>query len=195
MIRASAGTRSPARSTTRSPGTSSRAGIAASTPSRMACASRRGHLPQRLERPLGSIFLDEPEQHGEQHDDGDDGCLEAVPEQSGQQRRGEQDHDQDVLELRGERVPRGGARANACSSFGPCSPRRRRASSAVRPVSSAARCCRTSPVSRVCHGGVGSVLEAVVRFDAARTGLFSTLPTPGENRQLDSLTSCDLIFL
>ena len=106
-MRQSAGTRSPARRTMRSPGTSSRAATLRSVAVANHMRQRRGHLPQRLERPLGAVLLHEPEQDGEQHDDRDDQRLERVAEQAGQQRGGEQNQNQDVLELRGERVPGG----------------------------------------------------------------------------------------
>ena len=76
---------------------------------------RRGHLLQRLERTLGPVLLDESEQHREQHDDGDDDRLERVAEQAGQQRGREENQNQDVLELSGERVPR--RRARDCLQF------------------------------------------------------------------------------
>ncbi len=109
--RASAGTRSPVRMMTTSPGTSSRAGhdhflvIAHDT------RGRCGHLPQGFERAAGAVLLDEAEQHGEQHDDRDDGGFERVAEETGEDRGAQQDQDQDVLELGGERVPRGDGRS------------------------------------------------------------------------------------
>ena len=104
--RASAGTRSPARSTH----DVARHELARRDRRLLAVAQHvrdgRGHLPQRFERPLGAVLLDEPEQHGEQHDDGDDDRLERVAEEAGDDRRAEQNQDQHVLELREERVPR-----------------------------------------------------------------------------------------
>ena len=91
MTRASAGTRSPARSSTTSPGTRSRAGTAVSSPSRSTCAVGRRHLRSASSARARAVFLDEAEQHGEQHDDGDDDRLERVAEESGDDawRRGE----------------------------------------------------------------------------------------------------------
>ena len=66
---------------------------------------RRGHSAQRFQRPSGAVFLDEPEQHGKQHDDGDDDGLERMTEEAGDDRGAEQNQDQRVLELREERPP------------------------------------------------------------------------------------------
>ena len=44
---------------------------------------RRRHLPQRFERAARAVFLKEAEQHGKQHDDGDDDRLERVAQESG----------------------------------------------------------------------------------------------------------------
>lgn len=65
------------------------------------------HLPQRFECPLCPVLLNEPEQHGKQHDHRDDGGLQTVAEQAREQRGREQDGDEDVLELCRERVPGG----------------------------------------------------------------------------------------
>ena len=84
--RASAGTRSPVRSSTTSPGTTSRAGTTTLCAVAQHVRGRRGHLPQRFERAVGAVLLDEPEQHGEQHDDGDDDGLEGVTEEAREDR-------------------------------------------------------------------------------------------------------------
>ncbi len=83
VTRASAGTRSPVRSSTTSPGTRSRVGTTVSSSSRSTRADGRRHFSQRLERSPRTVFLDETEQHGEQHDDRDDDGLERVTEESG----------------------------------------------------------------------------------------------------------------
>ena len=53
------------------------------------------------------MFLDETEQHGEQHDDRNDDGLERVTEESGYECRTEENQNEDVLELGREGVPRG----------------------------------------------------------------------------------------
>ena len=106
VTRTSAGTRSPARSMTTSPGTSSRAGRADLDAVADDVPHRCGHLAQRFERALRAELLHEAEQHGEQHDDGDDHRLERVAEDAREHGGHEEDDDEDVLELRGEGVPR-----------------------------------------------------------------------------------------
>src|SRR4029079_7433206 len=64
------------------------------------------HFPEGLERTFRAILLNESEQHCEEDDDCDDAGLEHVSEQAGEECSGEQDNDQDVLELRCERMPR-----------------------------------------------------------------------------------------
>ena len=60
---------------------------------------RRGHFPQRLNRALGSVLLDETKAHGKQHDNCDGESFETVT-QEGRKTRGKQENeDQDVLEL------------------------------------------------------------------------------------------------
>ena len=71
---------------------------------------RRRHLLQRLERSSGAVFLDEPEEHRKQHNDRNDDCLERMAEEAGHDRPGEQNQNQDVLELGGQSAPRGFAR-------------------------------------------------------------------------------------
>ncbi len=70
------------------------------------------HLLQRLQRALGAVFLDEAKQHGEQHDDADDNRFESMSEHARDKSGRKEDQDQDVLELRGERMPRRGALEN-----------------------------------------------------------------------------------
>ena len=68
---------------------------------------RGGHSSQRFQRLACAVFLDEAEEHREQHDDGDDDRLERVAEETGDDRGAEENHDQRVLELREEGMPRG----------------------------------------------------------------------------------------
>ena len=89
-----------------SPGTRSRAGIGRLLAVAQSVRRRRGHLAQRFQRAAGAVFLDESEQHREQHDDGDDDRLERVTEEPGDDRGAEQDQNQGVLELREQGVPR-----------------------------------------------------------------------------------------
>ena len=63
------------------------------------------HLPECFEGPAGAVLLEEPEQHGEQHDHRDRDRLERVAEKAGDDRGAEQDDDQHVLELGRERAP------------------------------------------------------------------------------------------
>ena len=58
---------------------------------------RRRHLPQRVERAARAVFLEEAEQHGKQHDHGDDDRLERVSQESGNHGSAEEDDDQGVL--------------------------------------------------------------------------------------------------
>jgi hypothetical protein len=70
---------------------------------------RRRHLAQRLASALGSVLLHEAEDNGERHDDGDDGRLQAVPEQRRQRGGDQQDEHQHVAELGGQGAPGGAA--------------------------------------------------------------------------------------
>ena len=79
---------------------------------------RRGHLAQRLQRALGSIFLDETQQHGEQHDDRDDDGFEPVTEQPGERVATSRIRTRTFLNC-AARVCHGEPRRSACSSFGP----------------------------------------------------------------------------
>jgi hypothetical protein len=71
---------------------------------------RREHLPERIERPLGAVLLDEPEQRAEEHDRQDDPGVHQLAERRRQARRREQDHDQRVLELSQQQPPSRDAR-------------------------------------------------------------------------------------
>ena len=102
MMRPSAGTRMPAERITRSPGTSSAAGIWRSTPSRTTWADRHGLLLEGGEGLLG-LPLGQEADGGVQHDDDQDGDrLDVLPEREGDDRGREQQEDDQVLELRTE---------------------------------------------------------------------------------------------
>ena len=80
---------------------------------------RRRHLAQRRQRPLGPVLLGESQQHGEEHDDGDDHGLERVAQEARDDGGGEQDQDERVLELGRRRCARPRWCPSAWSSLGP----------------------------------------------------------------------------
>ena len=79
----------------------------------------RRHLPQRFEGAARAVFLKESEQHGKQHDHGNDDRFECVPQESGNDGRAEQNDDERVLELGSEGAPGRLATESTVSSFGP----------------------------------------------------------------------------
>jgi hypothetical protein len=67
---------------------------------------RRRHLPQCFESALRTVLLDETEKDGKKHDDGDDHSFESVSKQTRYQCGGQEDDNENILELGSERVPR-----------------------------------------------------------------------------------------
>ena len=102
----SAGTRSPASSSTTSPGTRSSAAISCFSPSRRTRVLT-GNIPfQSSEALLGAVFLVEADR-GIDHDDRqDDYRVLDVTDQRGEESGTEQDEDQDALELANKHPPR-----------------------------------------------------------------------------------------
>ena len=111
MTRASAGTRSPARSTTTSPGTEIARGDRRFLAIAQHMRRRGGHSSQCVQRRSGAVFLDEAEEHGEQHDDGDHDRFEGVAEETRDDCGAEENQNQRVLKLSEEGMP--GATASA----------------------------------------------------------------------------------
>jgi hypothetical protein len=66
----------------------------------------RGHAVQRLDGALGAELLRERQQHGEEQDGGDGHRLDFVAEDRGDGRGGDEDEDEDVLELLEQDPPR-----------------------------------------------------------------------------------------
>ena len=134
MTRASAGTRAPASRRTHV----ARHQLARRDVLLLAVAQHGrhgcGHSAQPLDGALGAVLLHEAEHHREEHDDRDGDGLQGVAQQRGEADGDQQDQDQDVLELREEEAPRGDLGRRLSSSFGPCSSRRRAASSLLRPL-------------------------------------------------------------
>ncbi len=97
--RPSAGTRSPVCSRITSPGHQVARRDLDLFPVAQHGGRRRRHLAQRFDGPLGAVLLHKAQQHGEQHDDGDDHRFDAVPQQQRERRGNQQDQDEHVLEL------------------------------------------------------------------------------------------------
>lgn len=74
---------------------------------------RAGQALQRGQGQVGTIFLDEADHRIEHDDDQDDDAVGDIPEQTGDDRRGDQDEDHEVLELAEEHGER-----PACAPFG-----------------------------------------------------------------------------
>ena len=85
-----------------SPGTRLAAGTLRRTPSRSTLRLRRDHAPHGGERLLGLAFLDEADERVHQDHRNDRPGVNRVPEDRGAERRGEQEVDEHVVELRGE---------------------------------------------------------------------------------------------
>ena len=72
-----------------------------------ACGWSR-HLPERLDRPLRTILLDEAEEGCEHDDDTDDDRFDPVSQRRRQSNGDQQDDDEDIPELGCEQHPRRG---------------------------------------------------------------------------------------
>ena len=111
--RRSAGRMLPASSSTRSPGTRSRASIRPGWPSRITRRLRAGHLLQRRHRAFGAVFLDEADDAVEEHDDHDGDGVLRLADEAGDDCGGDQHQDHEIGELRrqhDERVAPAGLR-------------------------------------------------------------------------------------
>ena len=85
-----------------SPGTSSSAGIKAVCPSRNVLRLRREHVADRIERLLRLAFLDEAKQAVDDNDAEDDRGVEPQAHHQLDEAGGEQDVDEDIVELQQE---------------------------------------------------------------------------------------------
>ena len=97
--RKSAGILSPDSSRTMSPGVRSSAGMSRVSPSRTARASAESMLRIEFERLLGAALLQEPEKRIENHDREDDRGVQPQAQHQLDEAGGEQDIDEDVVEL------------------------------------------------------------------------------------------------
>ena len=117
---------------------------------------RNSHALEGCHRLLGAVFLGKAEHSVENHDNHDDQRIDRLPQNDGNDRRNDQDHDHDPGKLLQQNRP-GAFVPRSTSSFGPYSASRRAASAAVKPFCKSLLICVTaSCVSSLCHSVIGT---------------------------------------